>query len=210
MWSIRWDAHVPAVIAAYLSSSSGSLFPLFPWLAYGAFGAALSAWFVMYDSASPGRRACRTLLPAGLTLSCMALLFRALEWEPIGSATLGAARVSQFLLQAGLVCLLLTLVAVLFASVPRRAGFVQALSRHSLLVYVVHICAIYGSPGNLGLRHIYGRTLSPLAVAACVAMLWLSMAMVSQGWSSCCQKHQVLASRLRLASFCIVAGSLLI
>src|SRR5262245_7264357 len=40
LWSVDWIAHLPLWIAAYLSPSVGSQFPLFPWAAYVLLGAA--------------------------------------------------------------------------------------------------------------------------------------------------------------------------
>lgn len=197
VWSFDWTAYVIPAIAAYFSPHAGSLFPLFPWLAYGALGAAASAWFLLDTQAAPVGRAFRTLLPAGLLMYGAALACRQAGWEPVAAAGVGGARVSQFLLQAGLVCLIVSAIAAMSSFVRRRSVPVEALARHSLIVYVVHICLIYGSPWVPGLRQLFGRTLPPITVLGVVMTMWGLMAILTVGWHHCTRHRPILARRLR-------------
>jgi uncharacterized membrane protein len=200
MWTTRWEAHLPAALAAYLSPSTGSLFPLFPWLGYAAIGTGLAAVFHVAAGSSPALQAMRALLPAGLLAYGTSLVCRALAWEPIGDASDGAGRVSQFLLQIGIVCLIVVVFALATVRLRRPSPIIRALAQHSLFIYVAHVCVIYGSPWSPGLRQMYGLTLSPITVLAFVLGLWLLMTSLAVAWRSCGQRWPSVAHRLHVAS----------
>ena len=210
VWAVRWSESGLTAIAPYMSADTGSLFPLFPWLAYGTLGAALGAWFLLSPGPTPVARAVRTLLPTGVAAIGAALLCRFYSWEPIGGPNLGAARVSQFLLQAGLVCLVVTSLATVVNAVRPQPLIVQSLARHSLLVYAAHLCIIYGSPWNAGLRQLFGAMLSPMLVAGFIIALWTTMVLLSISWRLCTVRYPHIAIRLRASSVAILLLALLV
>ncbi|MEQ1759945.1 MAG: heparan-alpha-glucosaminide N-acetyltransferase domain-containing protein [Vicinamibacterales bacterium] len=206
----RWVSPLPMSMAAYLNPSTGSIFPLFPWLANGALGAALGAWYLIAGGATPGARARRTLLPIGVLMFGAAVLMRTLLWEPFGAVDLGAGRPSQFLLQAGLVCMLLAGLASLVDLRPARIPTLEDLAQESLTIYIVHVCIVYGSPWNRGLRQVIGPTLEPAMVGLFVLALWTAMITLGLGWSAYKRDHRMSASRMRLATLGVLFVLLLV
>jgi len=195
-----WSSPLPMALTAYLNPSTGSIFPLFPWLANGALGAALGAWYLNARGGTPGSKARRTLLPIGLLMLSAAVVMRLYAWEPFGAVDLGAGRPSQFLLQGGAVCVLLAGLASLVDLRPVRIPRLEDFAQESLTVYVVHVCIVYGSPWNKGLRQFLGPSQEPTQVALFILALWTLMFVLGQSWSALKRQHPVPASRLRLVT----------
>jgi uncharacterized membrane protein len=205
-----WSSTLPVPLTAYLNPSTGSIFPLFPWLANGALGAALGAWYLLVSGGSPGSKSRRTLLPVGAVMFAAAVAMRALAWEPFGAVDLGAGRPSQFLLQAGLVCLLLAALASLVDLRPVRLPRLEDFAQESLTVYVVHVCIVYGSPWNKGLRQFLGPTQEPAIVGLLVLGLWALMILLGQWWSAEKRVHPRRAKRVRFATLSLLFVLLLV
>lgn len=195
----RWTPPLPMALAAYVNPSTGSIFPLFPWMANGALGAAVGAWFLISSGATPGQRARRTLLPLGVLMFVAAVVMRALPWEPFGAVNLGAGRPSQFLLMVGLASILLAALASLVDLRPARLPRLEDVAQESLTIYVVHVCLVYGSPWNRGLRQLVGATLDPAMLGGAILGLWLAMAALGLWWSRYKRSRPVPAGRLRMA-----------
>lgn len=180
VWWRAGGLGIPEPLVAYLSPAVGSLFPLLPWLSYAALGAAVGA--VAGSSTDPSGFL-RQLAPLGVLLIVAGAGSRALGWESDAVVALGAARPSQVLLQLGAVCLLLAVVALVGAAIHGgRLASVASVAQQSLIIYVVHLSVVYGSPWNDGLRQAFGATLSPLAVATAVVGLWVSMGALAVLW----------------------------
>jgi hypothetical protein len=75
---------------------------------------------------------------------------------------------SLFILRIGCVTVLLSIVEWFSQMTWIPAMPAQALSRHSLLVYISHLCILYGSAWNIGLRQWLGPTQDPLHT-----LLWI-------------------------------------
>jgi uncharacterized membrane protein len=204
-WNAAHDVQWPAFAAAYLSPATGSLFPLLPWSAYAALGAVMGG---LYRSAAVPRPAAWTthvMLPVGGMLYASAIAVRAFASE----APIGGGRPSQFLLQAGLVCMILTAISVAVDRVPRQRAGVGIIARESLTVYFVHVCLVYGSPWSLGLRQIVGETLTPAEVLVVVLAMWSAMGLLVIAWGRCKQTRPGTATRIRyLTAGTLVAGLL--
>ena len=196
----------PPPLRAYLSAAEGSLFPLLPWSAYAALGAAMGTWFHLSRAATPTTWTWRRLLPAGAVMCSAALAIRSLALEP----PIGGARPSQFLLQAGVVCVILAVLSAVVAIGQRRSARVEAIARESLTVYFVHICIVYGSPWNTGLQQLLGKTLTPAATALCVVTMGSSMVVIAMSWNWCKRSRPGVAHRVRIATAVVLIGGLIL
>jgi len=206
----NWKPPLPMALSAYFNPSTGSIFPLFPWIANGALGAAVGAWYLLAGGNTPGAKARRTLLPLGAVMFIAAVLMRMSAWEPFGAVDLGAGRPSQFLLQVGLVCMLLAVLASIVDLRPARVPRLEDFAQESLTIYVVHVCIVYGSPWNRGLRQMLGATLGPATVALFVVGLWTAMIALGLSWSAFKRESPMSARRLRLATFGLLFVLLLV
>jgi hypothetical protein len=66
-------------------------------------------------------------------------------------------------------------------AVPQRIW--RPLAQESLLIYFVHVCILYGSIWNPGLRQVIGSTLDPLSTLAWTCLLSLSMLLLAWTWN---------------------------
>jgi surface polysaccharide O-acyltransferase-like enzyme len=60
---------------------------------------------------------------------------------------------------------------------------ISALARESLTVYLIHLCILYGSIWNTGLRQIVGPHLTPLECVKVICVLLLSMILLAYTWN---------------------------
>jgi uncharacterized membrane protein len=180
-WAFHWDASLPAFFEGFLSPRIGSQFPLLPWFAYSALGAAVGATL--------GHRGTDTtidwlrLIPIGLALVAVGLLARAAHLDPWAVGPHSAASPSRFLWQGGAVCMIVALIGLAMRSRVRPIGIVDAVAKESLTVYAVHICLVYGSPWNRGLRQQFGPTLPLATTILWVLVLWTAMGALALAWS---------------------------
>jgi membrane-anchored protein YejM (alkaline phosphatase superfamily) len=68
----------------------------------------------------------------------------------------------------------------LLGSLPRIFG---AVAQETLLIYFLHLCIVYGSIWNPGLRQLFGATLGPLGVGTVVVVLIAAMTAVAWQWN---------------------------
>lgn len=209
MWRIDWAGLAPRAIAAYLSPATGSPFPLFPWGAYILLGAVLGALCVRSRTAHFVSFANHVLLGGGLGMLVVALVCVRVPLQPFGPTDFWSTSPNQFLLRSGSVMLLLGLVAHISRLVSRPAYAVQALAQESLTIYAVHLCIVYGSVWNVGLRQRVGPTLTLLPALAYVAAVWASMMLLASGWHWCKHRQPGVAQWVRVGAGGLLLGRLL-
>jgi len=168
-----WGAVLPLSLAAYLTTGTGSLFPLFPWSAYTLAGAAMGAASVR--AARPHALEAHMLGGIGAAMLIGSFVGTRLSWEPLGRTDYWSTSPNQFLLRAGLVCTVVAGLALVSRRLSRLPATLDALARHSLLVYAAHLCVVYGSAWNRGLVYWYGHVLPVGSAAMWAIILWLAI-----------------------------------
>jgi uncharacterized membrane protein len=168
---IEWQTVLPLPLASYFNLRTGSLFPLFPWSGYILLGAAMGYVFLRWQSYA--QSLLRKGLPAvGLMLVTVGLL--RLPDFAYSSLDYWTSSPSLFLVRVGSVFFLLTAISYLTGWFKLPARPIQSLAQESLSIYFVHICILYGSAWNTGLRQYVGATLPALpTIATIVAMVSL-------------------------------------
>jgi len=200
LWRVDWTSRLPLSIAAYLTPSAGSQFPLFPWSAYVLLGAALGQWYLRWGTARLDWYANVALFAPGLALVTVAFLVDWLlgagAWESIPN---------QVALRMGSSLMLLALIARASQRITRLPHVFGAVAQETLLIYFVHLCIVYGSIWNRGLAQIYGATLGPGQTVMYVVLLLAAMGGLALYWNW--WKH----TRPRLARWTALAvGGLLL
>ncbi|MBI3047783.1 MAG: DUF1624 domain-containing protein [Acidobacteria bacterium] len=209
MWRIDWSGQVPLAVAAYLSPSIGSLFPLFPWGAYILLGAVLGAVYVRSGRTHLTRFANHVMLGGGAGMATLALVGAGVPLQPFGDTDFWSTSPNQFLLRSGLVLLILGLLAHISRLLSRPPFVVQALAHESLTIYAVHLCLVYGSVWNAGLRQLVGPTLTLLPALAYVAAVWASMMVLASAWYWCKERQPGVAQWVRVGAAGLLLGRLL-
>jgi hypothetical protein len=189
-WAVEWTAHLPLWLAAYLSPATGSLFPLIPWTSYVMLGAGLGHIYSHWGAARLATFANRFLLGAGAAMVVAANVLGSLPIAPFGPSDFWSTSPNQFLLRAGLVLVVLGVLAHLSRRLNHLPHVFTAMAQESLLVYYTHLCIVYGSIWNYGLQSVFGQTLSAGRALLLAAALIGSMAILASVWNWYKHAHQ--------------------
>jgi uncharacterized membrane protein len=181
-WAVDWTALVPLPIATYLNGHTGSYFPLFPWAGYVFFGAAMGYQLRQW-SVAPGKPT-RLLAVAAVVMGVAGVsLIKPLE-SLYADVDFWKTSPSQFLIRAACVCSLLAIFSFLTTRYRLPVRAFQSLAQESLLIYFVHICVLYGSIWNPGLREMVGATLAPLPTMGGIVVLVTAMVLLGWTWNA--------------------------
>lgn len=168
VYAVDWFRLMPEGLAAYLSFSHGSLFPMFPTSAYMFLGVGLGALLMETE---PERRA-RVFRMACLAASAAAMLLGiAAGHLPAGlfpDHDIHKAGVAYSLLRVGFALLFFGVLAWIAELQPRVAPACASMGKKSLWVYVGHLVVIYGTPWTPGISTNCFRTLSVGQGALCI------------------------------------------
>jgi uncharacterized membrane protein len=209
-WAADWPARLPVALAAYLNGATGSLFPLFPWSAYMLLGASLGALYASSNRLSAPLLA-RRLSLLGLTLGAGGLSVLTLHgWGPVTNAGDNFWHTSAALFAARAGVILLVLGAALYLKeLPAGAtATVRTLAQESLLVYFLHVCVLYGSIWNPGLRDHWGSSFDLPHAAAVAGLMIASMLIMALAWGRCKTAGKLPAFALRALAVAAAAWSL--
>lgn len=182
VWTVEWTRFLPVAAAAYASPATGSLFPLFPWMAFVLLGAAFGQLYARWGAAHLLAYARQALLLPGIAMLLAALALR-IGAEPLFGAGAGNIIPSQVLMRVGACLVILAGIAWVSRHMTSLPHIFGALAQESLLIYFVHLCIVYGSAWNHGLTHTYGAALDPWRTLLWVAMVLLSMTGLAWYWN---------------------------
>ncbi len=173
---IDWITLLPAPIAAYFYTGSGSNFPLFPWAGYVMCGAVLGSYLARASKQARPFSLGRRLSFAGISLLTIYYTVNWIKPTDYDSSHFLALYPDLILLRLGSVLLLVALLALLSLKIHTVPTIVSLISRRTLLIYVTHLVILYGSPWNSGLDRLCDKCL-PVWPAVLAALL-MQMAMV--------------------------------
>jgi uncharacterized membrane protein len=204
VWRADWSDTLPLAVSSYLSSSTGSLFPLFPWAAYILLGVGIGQLYARWGAAH-----LRAFANMGLLMPGGALVAVAANMSVGPTAAAGVEQWNwlpgQVLLRTGVCLLILGIVAHVSNRIGQLPHVFGAVAQESLVIYFVHLCVVYGSVWNRGLYQFYGEALSLPATLLAVAAVIIPMVALAWHWNAL--KH----ARPRAARLVSVAtGTLLV
>ncbi len=196
VWRLPVERWLPVGIAAYVNSDTGSIFPLFPWTGFLCAGVVTA-----YLSIDPNRGSLRrglvwSLAGAGLFSWVVARLLQDSGVNPFGEEDYWKTSPIFFLTRLGLILLgfaaLCALEAVWSRSKRRvvtstgahPTGLLQRVGQETLVIYVVHLFVLYGSPVTPGLDARYGVALSLEGASIAAALVLLISTAVAFSWSN--------------------------
>ncbi|MGB7395030.1 MAG: heparan-alpha-glucosaminide N-acetyltransferase domain-containing protein [Pricia sp.] len=191
-WSF---AALPDAFANYLTKSNGSIFTIFPWFGYAAFGGFLSLLFTRFKNF-------KYLYPTAIALSLvggLGLIFGSsdlfLELSRATGIQLFADIFFNNYLFIRLGDVLLAFAVFMLFRAWMHNSAVLKIGQSTLSIYVVHFMILYGSITGLGLYRFLQHSLSPaLAIFGALAFMVLCTYIALQY-----EKHKV-AIKLSLAT----------
>jgi uncharacterized membrane protein len=165
-----WNEWLPAPIAAYFYSGSGSLFPLFPWAGYVMFGGVLGFYLAGDGRQLEPSGLSRRLIVTGMALLALYYYAGHLKAAGYGSAHFWASNPDLALLRLGSVFLLIVPIALLSARVRAVPPTLLTVGRRTLPIYLLHLVILYGSPWNPGIHRMCDKCL-PLRLSLSAVLL---------------------------------------
>ncbi|MCW9098126.1 MAG: hypothetical protein OQJ93_12145, partial [Ignavibacteriaceae bacterium] len=158
--TIKWDSFLPAPVAAYFYSGSGSLFPLFPWMGYVISGGVLGSYLAQNPMVFKTSRFSLILAIYGASFTFIALLsaliLKAYQIQIIDPQ----AEPNTILFRMGFVLMLTAVISYISLKVNKIPQLLILAGRNTLLVYVVHLVILYGSAWSPGLNILWGYSFS--------------------------------------------------
>jgi uncharacterized membrane protein len=201
-----WSRFLPLWAAAYLGPATGSLFPLLPWAAYVLVGVGLGQIYARWGAADLRRYANLALLLPGVVLLVTGL---ALDAGHVFGRGAWSFVPPQFLIRTGSCLLGMGLIAYGSTRLTGLPHVFGAVAQETLLIYVVHLCIVYGSVWNLGLMQRYDETLSPARMVTVVLMLLTAMAGLAAFWNWCKHSRPQLARALMFLTWAVLVYRLI-
>lgn len=179
--SINWDQYLPAPIAAYMYSKTGSLFPLFPWAGYVLGGSVLGVFLAHNPLIFKKKKFGSNLIIIGLSFMAVYFVSSQINYWIEGTYLNISYGVAVFFLRIGFVIMLNGVVSLLVIKLENIPNFIKLIGRHTLLIYVVHLVILYGSAWIPGLYKQYGQTLNTSLTLLAVAVMYLLMGAMVAG-----------------------------
>jgi uncharacterized membrane protein len=154
--AIKWASILPATIAAYFYSGTGSLFPLFPWAGYVIAGGVLGCYLAQNPLVFKTTRFSIILAIYGASFTFIALvsnnILHALQINNINPQT----EPSTIFYRMGFVLLLTAIVSFISLRVNKIPQIIILAGRNTLLIYVVHLIILFGSAWSPGINLVWG------------------------------------------------------
>jgi uncharacterized membrane protein len=192
VWDTDWSRVLPAGVAAYLSPTTGSLFPLVPWCAFILAGAALGQMYARWGAAHIPAYANRVLILPGVAAALAGQWMTDYQVQLFGAGPYAFVP-GNILLRAGVCLLIVGAIAHASRALTELPHMFGAVAQESLLVYGLHLLIVFGSVWAPGLLSLYGPTLTPMQLLPIVVLLISSMALAAYGWNWLKHTHRNVA-----------------
>lgn len=178
MWDLRTTS-IPTLFLSYLNGSNNSQFPLFPWAGYLFLGGALGYLYLKW---SPEWLAPRlAILGIGITATGSILSRSSLVYY--SGENFWKTGPSLFVTRLGCVLIILSIATSVAPLLRNQMKWIPSLAKESLVIYYVHLCILYGSVWNMGLRQYVGASLTFSGAATCAIALIACMIGMALCWS---------------------------
>ncbi len=181
---IEWVNFLPLPIALYFyygpqnPDAVYTLFPIFPWLSYIFAGAFLGVFLAKHPKVYKTKWFGIKIILWGLILILSSLVSIMIENNVKGYNTFWE---NPFLIfnRIGIVLVFSGIITLLTLRIDKIPRIVVLAGQNTLLIYIVHLMLVYGSPINLGLSYLFYRKLGPIeAVLFAIIVLFLMGLMV--------------------------------
>ncbi|MCX7798653.1 MAG: DUF1624 domain-containing protein [Melioribacter sp.] len=194
-WETDYTKIFPLGIANYFNRMHGSLFPLFPWLAFIFSGALIGKYYIEYKNKNEEKIFIKNLIIMGIIFFVISVLF--LNFLFPQSWVNVKPNYFFFTQRLGIIFVLLGLSWMYLSNLKNYQTFIIDISRESLLVYWLHIKLLYLRiwEGN-SLVSLYGSKLNLLECLLTTILLAILMIITAKAWGYLKVKYPNLISKL--------------
>lgn len=158
VYGVDWLAVTPLWFASWMTTHTGSWFPIFPFSGFMFLGAAAAALYMKWQEQGRTEKLPLYYFYAGTALILVFLVPREIfHW----SFTIegGSSNLWLSFSRLGWVLLLWAGTGWVLRHVRRVPDIIQIAGQHTLFIYVSHIVVLYGSAWMPGLRQTFGKTM---------------------------------------------------
>ncbi|MFT5357020.1 MAG: hypothetical protein ACI9KE_004250, partial [Polyangiales bacterium] len=219
-----WGADVsafPTPVAAWINSTTGSIFPLVPWCGF-LFAGILTARFVQTRRLKkPGLMQLfvpLALISAGLIIFGDRMAHA--SFDPFPEHNFWKASPWFFFIRVGGVLGLLAVLCLVESLLVKRmqakktkmpvVRFVQVIGTQTLVLYVAHLMLLYGTGVTPGVNGSFHRGLELFPAIALVGLFFAAMGLLAYLWNWTKTHHLVWFERIRYTvTFVVIALILL-
>lgn len=181
--NIDWFYYTSPIIASYFSHSSNSIFSLFPFTGYMLLGVAIGCFLSFLKPEVRTTYLIKYGSILGLILIIASLPYNKFSWEIDNFNAFvkylnSYERVSPGISfqRLGFVLMEISLVALLYKYTTKFRGIYVLLGKRAILIYVIHLFIIYGTPFTKGFTHFGNRSLPEFeSILIAIATLILSI-----------------------------------
>jgi uncharacterized membrane protein len=173
--AINWVNFLPAPIAGYFYTGTGSLFPLFPWAGYVVCGGVLGSYLARNPLVFKTIRFSKLLAFSGAILILFFFAINLIEKIFYGDPDLYHSKLGIICLRIGFVLILNAIVSFISIEVSSIPRLIILIGRNTLLIYVVHLVILYGSAWNPGLVQPFGRSFNVFNTLTTVLIMFSLM-----------------------------------
>jgi len=173
--NIAWKEFLHPVFAGYMYKGTGSNFPLFPWLTYLFCGAILGSYLAKNAQVFKTVKFSVGLIVIGILFILSAFLFDLFEIYFWGKSYFWTTSPNLVFVRIGIVLLLTSMfsfISIKMTSIPK---ILILLGRNTLLIYIVHLLILYGSPWNVGLIKYFDKSLDPITTMVIALIMIAAM-----------------------------------
>lgn len=230
-WRLPAERWLPVGIASYINADTGATFPLFPWMGFVCAGV-LSAHLISEPKTQRRRsHAGLRFWIAGAAIWLVAGFARDSGVNAFGEHNYWKTSPIFFATRLGLVLMSFALLCAYEAAAARRRAMtadrtaalpqspeprgerpgaatapLQTIGRQTLVIYVVHLILLYGSPFHAGLNRDHGASLGLLPASLVAAALLFISTLFGLFWDEASRRwpQQQRYFRKGLAAFVFV------
>lgn len=201
-WNTDYTKYFPLGIANYFNRKYGSLFPLFPWLAFIFTGALIGKYYVEAKIKIGEEKFIKNILIAGSIFFITGVTFLNLlfpeSWVNV------KPNYFFFLQRLGIILALLSLCWIYLKRFNQNQSFILDVSRESLLVYWLHLKLLYLRIWEgKNIIDLFGPTLNIVQCLVIALLLGILMVLTAKGWGYLKMKYPAAVSRFVFVSVTI-------
>jgi len=198
IWSINFHKYFPLAIAAYFNPKAGSLFPVFPWIAFMLAGALASNYFLKYRNEGREKFYFINIFVISLAFIFSGHLFLSVLFHY--SVQTIRPHPLFFIERLGYVLLAFILCWYYERNRGIKNTFILEFSRESLLVYWLHLILLYGKYwSGKSIVKIVGKSFNVYECLLFTILFIILMGLIAKFWSIVKNRYPDIKNRILLA-----------